>query len=296
MDNAAVDNSSLPSSSFVLKIRTASSDDLASLVEALGQPRYFADRLDKQRNGHGVLLLALVRRTVVGAVYLWLAEAEEPEIRAHLSGVPLLTHLEVVPAYRNRGIGSRLIAVTEARAKRRGRDRIALAVSLDNWDAERLYKRLGYRSWGTIECRDDEGRPEWCHVLVKALPVRRAKIFATTYKAKFGQPLLRMMPTRTSTVSDVPAPSAPIGSPCSKVVDAQLRFNEPAPPERSVEGRSYPLFPFEIKRRDPFDDITNKLPASIEKTIPEIGISLLDPSAPVKQPEYPLGQTVAKLL
>jgi len=152
-----------------VKIRPATQDDHELLVRVLGQADYFRNRLGKQENGKGVLLTAWLDAEPVGAVYLWLEPAEESDIRSHLPGVPLLTHLEVVAAHRNRGIGTQLIAATEVEAAQRGHDQIALAVGINNWDAERLYKHLDYRPWGhgPVECSDEENRIESCRVLVK---------------------------------------------------------------------------------------------------------------------------------
>jgi ribosomal protein S18 acetylase RimI-like enzyme len=49
------------------------------------------------------------------------------------------------PAYRGLGIGSRLLQTAEADLVRRGFCRICLNVSRTNWDARRLYERLGYQ-------------------------------------------------------------------------------------------------------------------------------------------------------
>lgn len=159
----------------VVTIRNASLSDAAALVAELGQASYFADRLERQRLGRGMLLVAWSGTRPVGAVYLWLDRAEERDIRRHLPGVPLLTHLEVASEFRNQGVGSNLIAEAERRILELGCDRIALAVEVRNWEAERLYKRLGFRDWthGEVVCFDDNHRPEWCHVLVKT-PVRAA--------------------------------------------------------------------------------------------------------------------------
>jgi len=137
----------------VVTIRNASLGDTGALVAELGQAGYFADRLERQRAGLGMLLVAWSGARPVGAVYLWLDRAEERDIRRYLPGVPLLTHLEVASEYRNQGVGSSLIAEAERRVVELGYDRIALAVEVRNWEAERLYKRLGFRDWGQRRSR-----------------------------------------------------------------------------------------------------------------------------------------------
>lgn len=160
-------------------IRQAVGVDLPSLVRALGQPEFFADRLARQRRGRGVLFTAWLDSEPIGDVYLWLEPAEEPEIRTHLPGVPLLTHLEVLPCHRNRGVGTKLIEAIENHLLAHGFDRVALAVELTNDSAARLYHRLGFFDWGHSEvlCYHFERVPEggWkqcsasCQVLVKTL-------------------------------------------------------------------------------------------------------------------------------
>ncbi|WP_439382312.1 GNAT family N-acetyltransferase [Amycolatopsis lexingtonensis] len=160
-------------------VRPARSSDLESFAAAFGAGWYFTDRLMRQREGRGVLLLAWLGSRPAGYVYLWLEEAEEEPIRRHLPGVALLTHLEVRPELRNRGIGQALAGAIETRLVERGHHQVALAVRTDNPAAARLYDRLGYRDWGhgVVTCvamavRPD-GRvlrwPERCHVLVKDL-------------------------------------------------------------------------------------------------------------------------------
>ncbi|WP_344856537.1 GNAT family N-acetyltransferase [Amycolatopsis ultiminotia] len=161
-------------------IRPAEQTDAVPLGAALGDQRYFEDRLTRQAKGLGVLFTAWRGRTPVGALYLWLEDAEEPPIRGHLPGVPLLTHLEVLPDQRNRGIGAALVRAVERHLADHGHARGALAVRTDNTRAARLYRRLGYRDWGhgTVVCYSErtlpDGRtvsePERCHVLVKGLP------------------------------------------------------------------------------------------------------------------------------
>ncbi|WP_326833922.1 GNAT family N-acetyltransferase [Amycolatopsis rhabdoformis] len=160
-------------------IREAGEADVAKLTAALGGGEYFANRLARQAEGLGVLLTAWWAGQPVGDLYLWLEAAEEREIRIRLPGVPLLMHLEVLPAVRNRGVGGALVRAAEERLTERGHRRGALAVRTDNTDAARLYRRLGYRDWGhgTVVCYAENVQPdgrtvseaEVCHVFVKNL-------------------------------------------------------------------------------------------------------------------------------
>jgi GNAT superfamily N-acetyltransferase len=113
-------------------VRRMHDSDLASVVAAMGQRHYFADRLARQAAGLGVVLLALDGGNVVGDVYVWLSPADEPELRRHLSGVPLLNHLEVLPARQSRGIGTRIIAAAERTVYDLAYRRLALGVGIDN--------------------------------------------------------------------------------------------------------------------------------------------------------------------
>ncbi|MGW5717499.1 GNAT family N-acetyltransferase [Amycolatopsis sp. NPDC003865] len=159
----------------------ARSADLFPFAAALGDGGFLIDRLIRQRNGQGVLFFAWLGARPAGAVYLWLEEAEEPPIRRHLPGVALLTHLQVHPELRNRGVGAALVGAVEQHLTGLGHERVALAVRTDNPAAARLYDRLGYRDWGhgTVICYAQltlpDGTvlqvPERCHVLVKDLTV-----------------------------------------------------------------------------------------------------------------------------
>ena len=160
-------------------VRVASWADLAPLMAALGQERYFADRLARQDSGRGMLLVALLDGRPVGGVYLWLEPAEEADVRRYLPGVPLLGHLEVLPELRGRRIGTEIMRVAEERLRRLGHERVALGVDMDNHRAAALYERLGYSHWGyapadtSQEVYHPDGRvervPEKCYILVKDL-------------------------------------------------------------------------------------------------------------------------------
>ncbi|MEV5894539.1 GNAT family N-acetyltransferase [Nonomuraea fuscirosea] len=154
-------------------------EDLDALIRSLGQKHYFEERLDRQLHGSGILLVAWKHGEPLGDVYLWLERAEEPELTTHLPDAALLTHLEVLPAHRNEGIGSELMGVAEERLFSMGYKRVALGVGLDNRDAQRLYERRGYDEWPhgyvtttRVEYQPDGRRElsaEMCRIMVKQL-------------------------------------------------------------------------------------------------------------------------------
>ncbi len=159
----------------MLDVRPALDADLPALVDTLGQERFFTGYLDRQRTGAGTLLVAWLDGRPVGDVYLRCEPADEPEIREHLAGVPLLVHHEVHPEHQRRGIGTALIEAAERLAAERGLTRTALAVGVDNPDAVRLYRRLRYVDWrrGTVDVSWEEPGHGMvtliCEVLVKPL-------------------------------------------------------------------------------------------------------------------------------
>lgn len=108
-------------------------------------------------------------------VYLWLEPAEEPEIRDHLPGVPLTTHLEVHPERRRQGIGTSIVDAAEQLLVRCGFREVALAVEVTNTSAAKLYSRLGHEEWPhpPVKCyspADVNGhrQAEICDVMVKS--------------------------------------------------------------------------------------------------------------------------------
>ncbi|WP_280337843.1 GNAT family N-acetyltransferase [Nocardia wallacei] len=168
-----------------LTIEAATAADVEDLSQRFGKPWILEDRLQRQGRGDGVLFVARRDGSPVAHGYLWLEDAEEPEIRSGLPGVALINHLEVADGLQGRSIGSELIAHMERYARvEAGRDRIALAVLPGNTAAARLYERLGYADWGrgTVQCYDimeraDGSRvrvpdPEQARVLVKDLGLR----------------------------------------------------------------------------------------------------------------------------
>jgi len=162
-----------------LEVRRTTDHELPALVEAFGQEWFFKDRLSRQHEGRGELLVAWLGRRPVGNVYLWLDQADEPELQHHLPGVPLLNHIEVHEPHRRQGYGRAIVLGAERAVWLWHRhDRIALAVVPTNVDAARLYRRLGYEDWGrgSIEAaviRPDgaeRGETEDCMIMTKSLP------------------------------------------------------------------------------------------------------------------------------
>ena len=159
-----------------LLIRRTRSADLPILIQELGQRRWFDDHFCRQTKGLGMMLAGWRDIRPVGVIYLWLDEAEEPELREHLPGTPILTHLEIHPDHRGNGAGSALIEAGERRLRLLGFTQVALAVEIDNEGAVRLYERLGYEEWphGVVKCfsptdGNGEGQIEICKVMTRKL-------------------------------------------------------------------------------------------------------------------------------
>jgi GNAT superfamily N-acetyltransferase len=159
-----------------LHIRRARPADLEVLVRELGQREFFEDRLSRQHDSLGMLLIAWLDDRPIGVLYLWLEDAEEAELRAHLPPTPILNHLEVRPGHRGAGTGTKLIEAAERRLRMLGFGRVALAVEENNSDAARLYERLHYEEWphAKVQCltlSDSNGQRavEICRIMVKTL-------------------------------------------------------------------------------------------------------------------------------
>lgn len=159
-----------------LRIRRVRSADLPTLTKELGQRRWFDDHFSRQTRGLGMMLAGWRGSRPVGVIYMWLDEAEEPELREFLPSTPILTHLEIHPEHRGNGAGTALIEAGERRLGMLGFPQVALAVEVDNKGAERLYRRLGYTEWphGTVKCLsltdgNRERQIEICKVMTRRL-------------------------------------------------------------------------------------------------------------------------------
>ncbi|WP_169813135.1 GNAT family N-acetyltransferase [Nocardia jejuensis] len=102
----------------------------------------FHDYLTEQSAGTRVCLVAEQDGTFAGYCTLLWTAAYEP---FRSNGIPEIQDLNVLPRYRNLGIGTALLDAVEATARQRG-NRVGLGVGLysDYGPAQRLYVRRGY--------------------------------------------------------------------------------------------------------------------------------------------------------
>jgi GNAT superfamily N-acetyltransferase len=116
----------------------------------------------RQSEGQGTYLVAWLGDEPLGSGVVRWAGCVGPSARGAFPEAVEINHLQVRPQFRGQGVGRLLIGAAEALAAQRGRDQVAVGVSDDNPDAERLYVRLGYRATGVIDvCEydwaDDDG-------------------------------------------------------------------------------------------------------------------------------------------
>ncbi|MGB3023915.1 MAG: GNAT family N-acetyltransferase [Candidatus Saccharimonadales bacterium] len=80
----------------------------------------------------------------IGRVSLWLAPAEESEVRRSVPQAAMVTKLQVNERARLQGIARQLMLAAEDAARARGRHQLALGVEPGNQAARKLYESLGY--------------------------------------------------------------------------------------------------------------------------------------------------------
>jgi GNAT superfamily N-acetyltransferase len=135
---------------------------------------------DQQRAGTATFLVCWYGDEPLGwGLVQWQGCLGEHARAAYASCVEL-NHLQVRPEYRGRGAGTAILAAAERLVRDRGLDRLAVSVGVENPDAARLYRRLGYRPTAVLDdCSyswfDAEGHRhdevETAQLLVKDLSV-----------------------------------------------------------------------------------------------------------------------------
>lgn len=110
--------------------------EIPTAAEAVGKA--IADTLrDPER---GFIVAATVEGVIEGVAYVSLARPLE-----HAGEVAWLEELYVTPAWRERGLGRRLVAEVTVRAEARGCGSVELEVETDHGRAAHLYEREGFR-------------------------------------------------------------------------------------------------------------------------------------------------------
>ncbi len=140
-------------------VRLASQKDLPALEwngEYTHFRRMYADVYQLVEKGDALIWIAESPAVgLIGQLFVSLksgrSELSDGKTRAYIYA------FRVKPAYRGRGVGSRLMAVVEMDLLRRGYSCATLNVAQENIDARRLYERLGYYVTGA-----DPGR--WSYV------------------------------------------------------------------------------------------------------------------------------------
>lgn len=164
------------------EIRPLAEDEIP-LLDAHLDPERLAgrhhDRFTQQQDGRLTYLIAWLDGIPIGHTMVRWEGTTDAFVAERISGCAHVEDLFVMPEYRSRGIGTRILAHGERLAMERGFGRIGLAVGIDNPRARALYERLGYADtgFGAFEIggtyRNAHGEErEWrevCEYLVKRI-------------------------------------------------------------------------------------------------------------------------------
>ena len=140
-----------------IRIRPATAADLKALEwdgEYTHYRRLFERAVHEAKHGRRILLLAEIDGNLVGQIFVQLNTRATFSIKGAPSGY--LYAFRVKPAFRNKGVGSRLLREAEVSLSARGCRRAVISVSKRNLAAKRLYERAGYAVF-----TDDPG--EWSY-------------------------------------------------------------------------------------------------------------------------------------
>jgi ribosomal protein S18 acetylase RimI-like enzyme len=128
-------------------IRPLEEEDLPALEwdgEYTHFRRIFQDAYNRQRRGFSVLWVAeLPEIGIIGQVFIQLI-SDRHELADGLYRAYLFS-FRVKPAYRNAGLGGKMLATLEADLKKRHFHYITLNVAKTNQRARQLYERHGFR-------------------------------------------------------------------------------------------------------------------------------------------------------
>jgi ribosomal protein S18 acetylase RimI-like enzyme len=131
-----------------LIVRLIQESDLPAL-EWEGEYRHFrrvyADAFERSQRGLSVLWAAELPPWpfIIGQVFIQLI-CDRPELANGIDRAYLYS-FRVRPTYRGKGIGTRIMQVVEDDLRKRGFRSVMLNVARDNYSAQRLYFRRGYK-------------------------------------------------------------------------------------------------------------------------------------------------------
>jgi ribosomal protein S18 acetylase RimI-like enzyme len=112
--------------------------------------RVFRQTYDDVVRGQRIMFVAVAGGRLVGQIFIQLSSTETRYADGYSRAY--LYSLRVRPEWQGQGLGTRLIAAAEEALLARGFTSAVIAAGKDNPGAQRLYERLGYRTFA-----DDPG-------------------------------------------------------------------------------------------------------------------------------------------
>jgi ribosomal protein S18 acetylase RimI-like enzyme len=125
-------------------------DPWSRLVRSPGHSAAFIRQfLQRVKSDSGFILVAEADGKPAGIAVCWVRPFDAAQRTTELpTRAGLLSDLSVLPEWRGKGIGSRLIQEAERRFREDSCDQMSLGVFAPNRDALRLYQRLGFEARG----------------------------------------------------------------------------------------------------------------------------------------------------
>lgn len=163
-----------------IEVRKCEEGDFVVLRRTIPRPEFHDDRFESQQKGNSVYLIAWDGQVPVGHLNLKLKGSDEEYVKSKLGIFPELNAIGTYPPeMRSKGIGRKLIARAEEICRKKGFEKVGLAVDTSNVRARELYEKLGYEDSGIgefdsfwYETQDDGSKlkiVDHCVYLVKSL-------------------------------------------------------------------------------------------------------------------------------
>ena len=177
----ALDNDLTLQVEFSVAVRIAQQEDLSEL-EWQGQFAHYRNLFRRsfreQQKGNRLMLVAECNHYLIGRLFVQF-KGNNPQIADGISRGYLYS-FHILPVFRRKGVGTKLVQTAEALLQQRGFTQATIAVAKDNKAALRLYKRLNYKTFaetsGQWRFLDHEGNirevyePSW--LLEKTINLR----------------------------------------------------------------------------------------------------------------------------